>query len=67
MAALNAGMQAAAWLRVCAGSGAGSSGSCIIMEFLEFGPRSDQAALGRSLAQMHLATPTVRPRASVMP
>lgn len=36
------------------------SGSFIIMEFLEFGARSDQAELGRRLAQMHLATPTVR-------
>jgi len=32
----------------------------IIMEYLKFGSRSDQAELGRRLAQMHLATPAVR-------
>ena len=38
----------------------GSGGVVIIMEYLNFGSRSDQAELGRRLVQMHLATPAVR-------
>lgn len=38
----------------------GKGGSYIIMEFLPLGGRGDQKALGRAIARMHLATPTVR-------
>jgi hypothetical protein len=36
-------------------------GSFIVMEYLQLGGSVSQAALGRALAQMHLATPQVRP------
>ena len=38
-----------------------AAGSFLVTEFLEFGGRFDQAAMGRELARMHKATPNVRP------
>lgn len=38
-------------------SGATSTGSMIVMDFLNFGGRADQYELGKALAQMHLAEP----------
>ena len=43
----------------------GSGAVVIIMEYLNFGARSDQAELGRRLAQMHLATPAVWHRSTM--
>ena len=37
----------------------GSRGAFIIMEHLGFGSRADMEELGRSLARMHLAEPSV--------
>lgn len=42
------------------GVGDTRGGSFLVTEYLNFGGRADQAALGRALAQMHLATPVVR-------
>lgn len=39
-------------------------GSFIVMEFLHFGGRSSAAELGRQLALMHLAAPSVGARRS---
>ena len=43
--------------------GGGSAGSFLVMEYLELAGRSDDGALGRAMARMHLADPTQIPAA----
>jgi hypothetical protein len=47
-------------MRLHAGSGLGGGGYFIVMEYLDFSGRPSQRELGRGLARMHLAEPSVR-------
>ena len=47
--------------RCCAGQALRGGGYFIVMEYLEFRGRPSQRDLGRGLARMHLAEPSVRP------
>lgn len=48
------------------GRGLGGGGYFIVMEYLDFRGQPNQADLGRGLARMHLAEPTVGPHCSLL-